>query len=220
VLRYNHSWLPQGHLCVWILDPHNLADYSPIKSSNQINQSISLQFNYLSINDDFKILVYKNLPSFLQFSTNFSNFSANNLTSERSDLVMILSRHQLLNRTLTFHFDIITIVLLGNNSQSQIYDDFEIVVTSELLGGVSVNIPANYIEAFKDTCNGRYFHTAIVNNNSLYLFGGIDLSGQICIGLTIIDVSTVTRATEGGVRNLGSPGGRYLHTAVLKEVTQ
>ena len=77
-------------------------------------------------------------------------------------------------------------------------------------------------------CRGRYWHSSVYDSltTSLWQFGGVDVSGVLCDGVTVLNVSKVTTEGEsckGCVRRVSvgesEPSGRYLHTAVLARVS-
>ena len=176
--------------------------------------------------------------------SSYSNGSLNPATN----LIASFNGEQLIDSSLIVTSSILTVVYLyhGVNMQEQSTLDsspngFNLTVhvteVSGLEESLNGSIPSCNQTGLSLTglnCMGRYWHSSVYasSTDSLWLYGGLDLSGVMCAGVLVLDVSRLMVAMEmgceggdSGVRLVAPsdvrewPASRHLHSAVHLSVS-
>ena len=153
--------------------------------------------------------------------SSYSNGSLNPVTN----LIASFTGEQLIDSSLIVTSSILTVVYLyhGVNMQEQSTLDsspngFNLTVhvtdVSELEESLNGSIPSCNRTGLSLTglnCKGRYWHSSVYDSStdSLWLYGGLDLSGVMCAGVLVLDVSRLMVAMEVGCEG-GDSGVRLV----------
>ena len=219
--------------------PNFLQFSSPYSFFNFINNTSSINTNNSNFNENNNSnftngLYYETHSTINSFFDGGLNIGAN--------LIASYTGEQLIDSSLSVTTSILTVVYLYNGMSILDLDSspigFNLTIhveewgneMNESLNGNLTTSHNHYGLSLTGTnmtdCMGRYWHSSVFDpsTDSLWLYGGLDLSGVVCTGVLVLNVSRLMVAMEigyeGSVRMVAPsddrewPGSRHLHSAV------
>ena len=176
--------------------------------------------------------------------SSYSNGRLNPVTN----LIASFTGEQLIDSSLIVTSSILTVVYLyhGVNMQEQSTLDsspngFNLTVHVTEVSGLEESLNGSIpscnqagLSLTELNCMGRYWHSSVYDSStdSLWLYGGLDLSGVMCAGVMVLDVSRLMVAmdmgcggSDSGIRLVAPsdvrewPASRHLHSAVHLSVS-